>query len=77
VRNGATGVLRIFVASWICFAAASVADADVIVSWNFRHIVNVIKIKEFNSVNLREGYKIIDIRSPRELIYEEDLIVFK
>jgi len=54
-------------------AAATVADADIVLSWNFRHIVNVIKVREFNSVNLREGYKLIDIRSPKELIYEEEI----
>lgn len=54
-------------------AAATFGDADVIVSWNFRHLVNIVKQRGFNAVNLREGYKIIDIRSPKELIYEEDI----
>jgi hypothetical protein len=35
------------------------------------HIVNLDKIKLFNSVNLREGYKILEIRTPREVIENE------
>ncbi|HPA44701.1 MAG TPA: PIN domain protein [bacterium] len=55
-------------------AAATVARADLIVSWNFRHIVNWDKIRSFNSVNLRLGYPLMTILSPREVIAnEEDL----
>lgn len=49
-------------------ALATVARADVITSWNFRHIVHLDKIKAFNAVNLREGYQPIEIRSPLEII---------
>jgi predicted nucleic acid-binding protein len=49
-------------------AMASVHDADLIVSWNFRHIVQYQRIRGFNAVNLREGYKSIEIRSPREVV---------
>ncbi len=49
-------------------AMASVHDADLIVSWNFRHIVQYRRIRGFNAVNLREGYKGLDIRSPREVV---------
>jgi len=45
---------------------------DVLVSWNFKHIVNFDKIKLFNSVNLKLGYPIIDIRSPLEFINHEN-----
>ncbi len=48
-------------------ALATVAHADVIVSWNFRHLVHVEKIRGFNAVNLRQGYPVIDIRSPQEV----------
>ena len=48
-------------------ALATVAHADVIVSWNFRHIVHLDKIRGFNAVNIREGYGTIEIRSPREV----------
>lgn len=49
-------------------AVATVARADMIVSWNFKHIVHFDKIRGFNSVNLREGYAPIEIRSPREVV---------
>lgn len=49
-------------------ALATVARADMIVSWNFKHIVHFEKIRGFNAVNLREGYLPIDIRSPKEVI---------
>ena len=48
-------------------ALATVAEADVLTSWNFRHIVHFDKIRQFNAVNLELGYKPIEIRSPREL----------
>ena len=49
-------------------AIATILNVDVLVSWNFKHIVNLNKIKLFNSVNLREGYAILDIRTPQEVI---------
>ncbi|MGD0897458.1 MAG: hypothetical protein ABR915_06445 [Thermoguttaceae bacterium] len=49
-------------------ALATIARADLIVSWNFKHIVHVDKIKMFNSVNLMQGYGLIDIRSPLEVV---------
>lgn len=54
-------------------AAATVARADLIVSWNFRHIVNFQRMRGYNAVNLREGYPPIEIHSPREVLnYEEE-----
>jgi hypothetical protein len=47
---------------------ATVHRVDVLVSWNFKHIVNLPRIHGYNSVNLREGYPILEIRSPREVI---------
>lgn len=49
-------------------AIATVEGADVVVSWNFKHIVHVDKVRAFGAVNLREGYRVIDIRSPLEII---------
>jgi hypothetical protein len=49
-------------------AIATVARADLIVSWNFKHIVKVGNIRRFNAVNLIHGYQAIDIRSPREVV---------
>jgi len=49
-------------------ALATVARADVIVSWNFKHIVHFDKIRGFNAVNLREGYMPVEIRAPKEVV---------
>jgi hypothetical protein len=48
-------------------AIATVAEADVLVSWNFKHIVRLDKIRLFNAVNLEHGYKALQIYSPREV----------
>lgn len=53
-------------------AIATVAGADLIVSWNFRHIVNFSRIRKFNAVNLMNGYRVLDIRSPREMEYDDE-----
>jgi len=53
-------------------AIASVNKVDVLASWNFKHIVNLERIKGYNSVNLRLGYAMIEIRSPRDLVNYED-----
>lgn len=53
-------------------ALASVSEADLLVSWNFRHIVHFDKIRLFNSVNLELGYKPLQIYSPREVTRTED-----
>ncbi|HRX15816.1 MAG: PIN domain protein [Spirochaetes bacterium] len=52
-------------------AIATICKVDVLVSWNFKHIVNLKKIHQFNSVNLREGYNLLEIRTPREVISDE------
>lgn len=49
-------------------ALAVVHGADLILSWNFKHIVHLEKIRGFNAVNLDQGYQTIEIRSPREVI---------
>ena len=49
-------------------ALATINRVDVLVSWNFKHIVNLNKIKGYNSVNLRLGYPTIEIRTPQELV---------
>ena len=49
-------------------AVATVARVDVLVSWNFKHIVNLDRIHAFNAVNLRAGYPLLEIRSPREVL---------
>jgi len=54
-------------------AIASVERVDVLVSWNFQQIVNLDRIRAFNSVNLRLGYSLLEIRDPREIIREEEV----
>ena len=49
-------------------ALATVARADMIVSWNFKHIVHFEKMRGFNAVNLREGYGRLDIFAPPEVV---------
>ncbi|MFQ3576384.1 MAG: hypothetical protein SNJ77_08115 [Cytophagales bacterium] len=49
-------------------ALATIHKVDVLASWNFKHIVNLDRIKGYNSVNLRLGYSMIEIRSPKELV---------
>lgn len=51
-------------------ATASVARADVLVSWNFHDIVQLWRIRGFHAVNVANGYPLIEIRSPIEVIYE-------
>lgn len=54
-------------------ALATIAEVDVLVSWNFKHIVRLEKIRLFNAVNIEQGYKPLSIRSPREVTaYEAD-----
>ena len=53
-------------------ATATVNKVDILVSWNFKHIVNVFKIRGYNSINIRCGYTQLDIRSPKEIVYNED-----
>jgi hypothetical protein len=56
----------------IHIAIATLHYADVLVSWNFKHIVNHRRIRGYNAVNFKYGHKILDIRSPREILEYED-----
>lgn len=56
----------------IHIAIATLNYADVLVSWNFKHIVNHLRIRGYNAVNFKYGHKILDIRSPREILAYED-----
>ena len=49
-------------------ALATINRADLLVSWNFKHIVNIERIRGYNSINIKNGYKQLEIRSPRELM---------
>ena len=50
-------------------AACTVARVAFLVSWNFRHLVNVQREAGFNGVNLLQGYLSVRIVNPLELIY--------
>lgn len=58
-----------------CFhiAIATIQKADLLVSWNFKHIVNIERIQGYNAVNLKYGFHTLEIRNPREAFeYEND-----
>lgn len=52
-------------------ALATVARVDVLVSWNFKHIVNLKRIRAYNAVNLKRGYPLLEIRTPQEVADDE------
>ena len=56
----------------IHLVTATIHKLDILVSWNFKHIVNVIRIRGYNSINLRNGYSTLEIRSPKDLINYEN-----
>lgn len=59
-------------ADCVHIALATLTNADILVSWNFKHIVNVNRIRGYNSVNYKLGHKILEIRIPREILEYED-----
>jgi hypothetical protein len=52
-------------------ACATIKKVDYLVSWNFKHLVNVFRIRGYNSINIRSGYSQLDIRSPKDIIKNE------
>lgn len=59
-------------ADCIHIALATLNNADILISWNFKHIVNINRIRGYNSVNYRSGYQMLEIRTPREILEYED-----
>lgn len=53
-------------------ALATINKADILVSWNFKHIVNIGKIRGYNGINIMLGYSFLEIRTPKEIINYED-----
>ena len=51
---------------------ATIHKVDILVSWNFKHIVNIYRIRGYNSVNLSCGYQTLEIRSPKDIIGYEN-----
>lgn len=56
----------------IHIAIATLNKVDVLISWNFKHIVNLKRIHGYNSVYLKSGYPTIEIQSPKEMIDYEN-----
>ncbi|MCL1947921.1 MAG: type II toxin-antitoxin system VapC family toxin [Chitinivibrionia bacterium] len=57
----------------IHIATATINNIDVLVSWNFKHIVNFQRIRGYNSVNTKNGYRHLEIYSPKEMgVYDDD-----
>jgi len=56
----------------IHIANATISMVHVLASWNFKHIVNLDRIKKYNGVNLKNGYPVIEIRTPREILKHEE-----
>lgn len=55
-------------------ALATIGKVDVLVSWNFKHMVNLGRIRMFNAVNLEQGYGSIEIRTPKEVLDHEEIL---
>ena len=53
-------------------ALATINKADILVSWNFKHIVNLDKIRGYNGINYQLGHNMIEIRTPKEIINYDD-----
>lgn len=54
-------------ADCIHIALATIYKVDILVSWNFKHIVNISRIRGYNSVNLKLGHQTLEIRTPKEI----------
>ena len=54
-------------------AIATINKVDILASWNFKHIVNITRIKGYNAVNLKNGYQTLEIRNPKDLVYEKEI----
>lgn len=52
-------------------ALAIISNCDCIISWNFKHIVNIKTIHGVRAITNLEGYKTIDILNPSVLLESE------
>ncbi len=53
-------------------AISTINQVSVLASWNFKHIVNLDRIRLYNAVNLKNGYTMLEIRNPREILKFSD-----
>ena len=57
----------------IHIATATINNIDILVSWNFKHIVNFQRIRGYNTINMKNGYKVLEIHSPKEMgVYDDE-----
>lgn len=70
ILNGA--VSEKFYQDALHIAVATCSNVSVLSSWNFKHIVNLDRIRKYNSVNIAQGYNILEIRSPRDILKVEE-----
>ena len=56
----------------IHIATATLNKVDMLISWNFKHIVNIYRIRGYNSINLRLGHTTLEIHSPKEIVNYEN-----
>ncbi|MBI3502376.1 MAG: PIN domain-containing protein [Bacteroidetes bacterium] len=70
VEEGA--LTKRYVSDALHIACATITKADVLVSWNFTHMVNFFRIKQYNEINRKFGYQNIDIRSPKEVTQKKN-----
>lgn len=47
---------------------ATTNRVDILVSWNFKHIINIYRIRGYNSVNIKLGYPVLEIHSPKDIV---------
>lgn len=55
-------------------ASALIANCDYILSWNFKHLVNIKTVKGIRAIANLQGYKQIDIVTPEYFVHEGDLL---
>lgn len=71
IASGVIGAAHLEDAQHI--ALATVNRVDALVSWNFKHIVNLDRVRGYNSVNFRSGHILLEIRTPQEVLrYERE-----
>lgn len=45
-------------------AQATIVRAEVVVSWNFRHLVKPEKVRQYNGINMGAGYGLLFVMTP-------------
>jgi hypothetical protein len=70
VREGVIPAAEMLDARHAAYATAG--RADIIVSLNLKHLANEWAERRLNAVNLREGYPLVSIRMPEQVVHYED-----